>query len=66
MFPLMREFAGHNRLLVLITGVLLLIGGVCESRAALLVDGPQSLQPEDFSQLMEDLKPFARAAGRQM
>jgi len=31
-----------------------------------LVDGPQSLRPDDFRQLLEDLKPFARAAGRQM
>jgi len=31
-----------------------------------LVDGPQSLRPDDFHQLMEDLNPFARAAGRQM
>jgi len=31
-----------------------------------LVDGPQSLRPEDFSELMQELKPFARATGRQM
>lgn len=27
-------------------------------------DGPQSLKPEKFAQLMKDLKPFAAAAGR--
>ena len=27
-------------------------------------DGPQSLKPKRFAQLMEDLRPFAEAAGR--
>jgi len=31
-----------------------------------LVDGPQSLRPDDFGQLMKDLKPFAQAAGRRI
>jgi 3-deoxy-7-phosphoheptulonate synthase len=31
-----------------------------------LVDGPQSLRPDDFRQLLEDLKPFASVAGRTM
>ena len=31
-----------------------------------LVDGPQSLRPDDFRQLLGDLRPFAEAAGRTM
>ncbi len=31
-----------------------------------LVDGPQSLRPDDFRQLLSDLRPFAEAAGRTM
>ena len=27
-------------------------------------DGPQMLKPKKFTQLMQDLKPFALAAGR--
>ncbi len=29
-----------------------------------LVDGPQSLRPDEFRQLLDDLRPFAEAAGR--